>query len=400
MRRHGGGVSVFFDNDIRMPRRRSNCQKKFRYANRLSLGGLSYAYVSVSHTRIRVDKNEVESAKNYRAFDILVTGDYCVDLILTGNVRPLFGQVEQLVDDGSLEVGGSAAIFAAQSAKLGARVKAVGWVGADIFGKLVTGELCQAGVDVADLRSHDTLKTGIGVALSEPGDRAILTYMGTIDAMRAEDMDEALLTTCRHFHLSVYFLLKNLRSLWPKWFALCRERGITTSLDTNWDPEDRWEGIEGLLSKVDVFLPNEREALAISGETDVETAGERLAAQGGIVVIKRGPDGATAFQNSQRWHLDPSLQSSIPAQVIDATGAGDNFNAGFLRGWRLGWDIPACLSLGHRCAVGSLEYPGGMRGQKIDRTVADIFNPSGPLVGGSSSAVGRGNTQWTAQEPL
>jgi ribokinase len=340
----------------------------------------------------------VESARCGRSCDVAVVGDYCVDLILTGNVRPCFGQVEQIVDDGSLEIGGSAAIFASQLAKLGARVKAVGLVGNDVFGRLVTEALSTAGADISDLRAHATLKTGIGVALSEPEDRAILTYMGTIDAMRPEELDESLLASCRHFHLSVYFLMKSMRSFWPSWFAMCRERGITTSLDTNWDPDNRWEGVEELLSNVDVFLPNEREALAVSRETDVELAGERLAERGTMVVIKRGPDGATAYRGDQRWHLSPDRDSRIPKQVVDATGAGDNFNAGFLRGWLLGWQIPACLSLGHRCAIGSLEYPGGTRGQTMDRSVADMSDHARRCDEQRFAAADRGAVQSTQRE--
>lgn len=301
--------------------------------------------------------------------DLLVIGDFCVDLILTGDVRPRFGQVEQIVDDASLEIGGSAAIFASQSAKLGDRVKAVGWVGDDSFGKLVSEELNRSGVDVSALRRHPALKTGIGVALSTPSDRAILTYMGTIDAMRPEDFDESLVASVRHVHLASFFLLDVMRSEWPGWFAFFRERGITTSLDTNWDPKNRWQGVDELLPHVDVFLPNEQEALAISRAADVETAGRKLASQGPLVVIKRGPEGATAFGKQQRWSLIPDRESGLPARVVDTTGAGDNFDAGFMRAWLNGADIPACLTLGHRCAISSLEERGGMRGQLMGATI-------------------------------
>ncbi len=301
--------------------------------------------------------------------DLLVIGDFCVDLILTGDVRPRFGQVEQIVDDASLEIGGSAAIFASQSAKLGARVKVIGWVGDDSFGELVAEGLSRTGVDVSALGRHPTLKTGIGVALSMPGDRAILTYMGTIDALRPKDLGEALFTSVRHVHLASYFLLDAMRSEWPGWFALCRERGITISLDTNWDPKNRWQGIDELLAYVDVFLPNEQEALAISRTSDVETAGRKLASRGPLVVIKRGPEGAIAFANQQQWRLLPNAESGLPARVVDTTGAGDNFDAGFMRAWLSGADIPACLALGHRCAVSSLQERGGTRGQLLESNI-------------------------------
>lgn len=306
-------------------------------------------------------------AQPQTSHDLLVIGDFCVDLILTGDVRPRFGQVEQIVDGASLAVGGSAAIFASQAAKLGSRVKVIGWVGEDSFGELIAAELSVSGVDVSALKRHPTVKTGIGVALSTPNDRAILTYMGTIDAMRPDDIGEAVFASVRHVHLASYFLLDGMRSEWPKWFAWCRACRITTSLDTNWDPNNRWQGIGELLPHVDVFLPNEQEALAISRECEIEAAGRKLSAQGPLVVIKRGAAGAIAFGEGQRWELIPNGSSGVPVCVVDTTGAGDNFDAGFLRGWLKGMEIPACLALGHRCAIRSLEQPGGTRGQITDR---------------------------------
>ncbi|AXC13902.1 Ribokinase [Acidisarcina polymorpha] len=298
---------------------------------------------------------------------VVAVGDYCVDLILTGDVRPRFGQAEQILDDGSLEIGGSAGIFTSQMAKLGARVKALGVVGDDPFGKMVMDALSGSGVDVSLLKFHDTLKTGIGIALSEPDDRAILTYLGTIDAMRPDDLDETMLRLCRHFHLCSYYLLDAMRPSWREWLALCRDRGITTSFDTNWDPANQWTGVDELLINVDVFLPNDREALAISRQRNVDDAGEMLAQYGSLVVIKRGAEGASAFHRGKRWDIAPNAELGLPSRVVDTTGAGDNFDAGFLCGWLTGWDILSCMELGHRCAVGSLEQRGGVRGQRIER---------------------------------
>src|SRR5207247_612268 len=147
-----------------------------------------------------------------------------------------------------------------------------------------------------------------------------------------------------------FFLLEGLREHWPAWLQRCRARGVTTSLDTNWDPAERWDGVLELLPLVDVFLPNEQEARAIAGEADLFAAGQRLGESCPLVVIKRGCEGATAFREGQRWELGPVPQEELPLTVIDSVGAGDNFDAGFLRGWRLGWEIPECLRLAGRCA--------------------------------------------------
>src|SRR2546427_11001930 len=106
--------------------------------------------------------------------DVLCVSDMCVDLVLHGNVRPQFQQLEQLIDDYRLELGGSANIFASQFVKLGGRAGVIGWLGADPFGDLALAKLRGVGVDVSRVRRHATEKTGLGGALAEPADRALL----------------------------------------------------------------------------------------------------------------------------------------------------------------------------------------------------------------------------------
>ncbi|HZO89085.1 MAG TPA: carbohydrate kinase family protein [Chthonomonadaceae bacterium] len=296
--------------------------------------------------------------------DVCCAADLCVDLIVTGDVTPRFRQVEQLVDDYTLELGGSATIFASQFARLGGRAGLIGAVGADAFGQFVRERLKALGVDVRRVRQQTALKTGLGLALIKPdGDRAILTYSGTIDAVQPSDLTPDLVSAFRHWHIASYFLLNRLRGYWPLWLERCRAAGRTTSLDTNWDPEDRWEGVRELLPLVDVFLPNEAEALAISKAASVEEAGERLAVCGPLVVVKRGAQGAVAFQGGRRWEVGDAEAAEGPLAIVDSVGAGDNFDAGFLRAWLLGHDSEACLRLACRCARASLSAPGGFQGQ-------------------------------------
>ena len=298
-----------------------------------------------------------------KQFDVLGVADMCVDIVLSGNVRPQFHQVEQIIGDCSVELGGSANIFASQMAKLGSRAGVLGWVGRDLFGDFVLGELKRCGVDVSHVGRHATLKTGIGFALSEPDDRAILAYMGTIDATLPEHLNQELLRSCRHWHIATYFLLGNLRDAWLPWLRRAKELGVTTSLDTNWDPFTRWTGVLELLPYVDVFIPNEAEALAISGSDDVACAAGILAEAGPLVVVKRGAKGAFARQGNREWELDAARSEVKVASVVDSTGAGDNFDAGFIHGWLNGLKIEDCLSLGHRCGARSLSVAGGIRGQ-------------------------------------
>jgi sugar/nucleoside kinase (ribokinase family) len=215
---------------------------------------------------------------------VLVVSDMCADLVVTGDVRPQFHQVEQIVGDYSLELGGSANIFASQMVKLGARIGVIGYVGPDIFGEFALRELQQISVDITRVKKQPSNKTGIGIALAEGDDRAILTYLGSIDATRDEDLDEILLRSCQHWNIASYSLLRSLRSFWPHWLQKCRRAGITTSLDTNWDPGQSAGGNRRFAAHIDVFLPNEGEALAITGETDVGKAAKTIANMGPLTV--------------------------------------------------------------------------------------------------------------------
>ena len=295
--------------------------------------------------------------------DALTVADMCVDLILTGDVRPRFNQIEQLIENYELELGGSANIFASQLAKLGARVGVIGCVGQDVLGDFVLQKLQAIGVETSRVGRHPQLKTGLGVALAEPQDRAILTYLGTIDAVQPQDLPEEVSTVARHWHIASYFLLRSLRGHWKGWVRRCKGAGMTISLDVNWDPEDLWEGVTDLLPFVDVFLPNQNEAKRITGESEVVKAAQHLASYGPLVVTKCGREGAIALKGKRKWEIHPSEVDIGPGAVIDSIGAGDNFDAGFMRAWLLDRSVEECLLLGHRCAVASLGCAGGIQGQ-------------------------------------
>jgi sugar/nucleoside kinase (ribokinase family) len=295
--------------------------------------------------------------------DVGCVADLCVDLILAGDVIPRFGQTEQLIDGYALELGGSATIFASQFAKLGGRVGLIGTLGRDPFGDFMATTLQTTGVDLTRIQRRTTITTGLSVTLAKPdGDRSILTYLGTINATQPNDLTDDVLSACRHWHIASYFLLNELRDFWREWLPRCRDAGVTTSLDTNWDPENRWTGVRELLPDVDVFFPNEAEAQAIAGESDVFAAGRRLAGFGPLVVIKRGGEGVIAFQGATETAF---LPEDAPPTIVDTVGAGDNFDAGFLRAWLSGGDMKRCLTLGHRCGRSSLEVAGGIRGQYL-----------------------------------
>lgn len=292
-----------------------------------------------------------------RDLDLVVVGDCNPDVLVLGDdVTPAFGQQEKLVGSVSLVVGGSAAITAVAAARLGLRVALVAAVGADPAGMFMLDELAREGVDAAAVVIRDGTPTGMTVALSRGGDRAILTAPGAVDSLTTADIPAALLARTRHVHVSSYFLLE--RSLGPGLGAVlasARAAGATTSLDTNWDPAGRWgdEHLSAAIAAVNVLLPNEAEALRLSRASSLDDAVATLAAGRGLVV-KLGDRGALCADGAARHSV------RLPALTpVDATGAGDCFNAGLIAGLLAGLDLPRAAALG--CAAGALSTgaPGG-----------------------------------------
>jgi sugar/nucleoside kinase (ribokinase family) len=289
--------------------------------------------------------------------DVLVVGDANPDLILRGDVRPRFGQVEQLLTGADLVLGGSAAITAAGCARLGLSTALLAAVGDDVFGTVTRQWLESSGVRLM-APSPAGVPTGLSVHLSTEDDRAILTLPGTIPALRPADVTDEHLRATRHLHVSSLYLQPDLAAGLAGVFARARTLGVGTSLDTNWDPAERWASIAEILAHTDVFLPNAAELRAITGVPDVDVAAAKLVAGGTTVVMKDGARGARAW-----WPGGGCAAPGRPVEVVDTTGAGDSFNAGFLAGRLAG--LPVAEAVSWAAAAGSLSTraAGGTKAQ-------------------------------------
>lgn len=299
--------------------------------------------------------------RNAGGLDLLVLGDLNPDLILTGEgVVPAFGQVERLVDDTELTIGGSGAIVACGAAALGLRTAIVGVVGDDVFGRFMLDALSERGVDVAAVVVDPGVRTGLTVILSRPEDRAILTFPGAISALKAADVPRELVREARHVHAASFFLQ---RELAPGLGDLLREAkrgGASTSLDPNWDPEERWNGgLEDALRSADLFLPNGEEVVRIAGRGDAQAAALALSVQGPLVAVKLGGEGALAADGAAVTRVSPPAT----IEVVDTTGAGDSFDAGMIAGLLAGWGTWRALALGCACGALSTLALGGTSAQ-------------------------------------
>jgi sugar/nucleoside kinase (ribokinase family) len=310
-----------------------------------------------------------------RPYDVITFGDMCVDLIVSGDdIVPRFGQVEQLVDDYALEMGGSCALFACQAAKLGLRTGILGRVGDDVFGRLILDRLASCGVDTAHVVVDSSLKTGLGIALCRRGDRAILTYTGSISAIERSDITDELLASAIHLHYGSYFLHTGLMPHAPAILRRARYLGLTVSLDTNWDPAERWNStLQEALPLVDLFFPNEQEALHIARASALRDAVDTLVAKGvSIVALKRGVHGATVYDAQDEYRC-----SVEPASGGDSIGAGDSFDAGFVAGWLGSLGTESCLELACACGAAVAGAVGGLRGQPTRDQMAGFLDREG-----------------------
>jgi sugar/nucleoside kinase (ribokinase family) len=294
-----------------------------------------------------------------RDFDLLVAGDCNPDLVLAGDiVRPEFGQGETWVDEAQLVVGGSSSITACGAAKLGLRTAIAGVVGDDLFGDFMRRQLEEAGVGTEALSVDRTQPTGLSTVLVEPGDRATLTFPGTIGAMTAANVPDELLVRARHVHTGGFFLQGGGEQL-AGILRRARAAGATTSLDPGADPDGQWGGgLPGLLGDIDHLLPNAAEACALARLDDVEQAARTLAAAGPTVLVKCGADGVLAVSGGRVVRAP-----AIAVDVADTIGAGDSTNAGWLAGILQGWDLDEAARLAAVCGSLSTRGRGGTAGQ-------------------------------------
>ncbi|HZL27587.1 MAG TPA: carbohydrate kinase family protein [Acidobacteriaceae bacterium] len=309
------------------------------------------------------------------SFDITIAGEINLDLILYGLDEQMPLDRELLATDFRLTLGSSSAILAHNLAALGLSVGFITRIGTDPLGEIALSRLREAGVDLSRISVSSTgTQTGVTILLHYGATRHILTYPGTMAEMTIADLDRDFLARGKHFHISSLFLQKGLHPDLP---ALCRElkqKGLTLSLDTNDDPEDTWGApLPELLEIVDVLLPNEDEAKRMSGCDDLEASIAWLAHRVPIVAVKCGRRGSIVQSGSDRWAVPP-----LAVEPIDTIGAGDSFNAGFLKGYVQKMPLPECAALGNTAAALSTLSPGGTESFRDPERIRNFFANANP----------------------
>jgi sugar/nucleoside kinase (ribokinase family) len=291
-----------------------------------------------------------------RKFDVIVVGELNVDLIL--NQVQSFPEVgkEKLADDMILTLGSSSAIFASNLSALGMRVTFIGKTGNDIFGRFCKDQLNEKGVDTSMLIQSDELKTGATVILNIGEDRAMITHQGAMKHLGINDISKEMLGMAKHLHFSSYFLQPGFENNLDSLFKMAKEAGLTTSLDVQWDPGEQWDfDFKTILPYVDIFLPNETELLNLTGKDSIDTALKTIGGYGKFVVVKKGAQGSLLSYNNTIVNGKLFLNE----KVVDAIGAGDSFNAGFIFKFMQGLPPEDCQTFGNLIGAISTTSSGG-----------------------------------------
>ena len=291
-------------------------------------------------------------------FDVIVIGELNVDIIL--NQIDKFPEMSKEILARSLEMtlGSSSAIFASNLSSLGSRVAFIGKLGNDAFASLVLERLKSKDVDTSFITKSETVNTGATIVLNFDQDRAMVTYPGAMEDLTLKDIDETFLSTGKHMHLSSIFLQPGLRGNVPLLFRKARDLGLTTSLDPQWDPSEKWKVyLPELLPWVNVFLPNMAEFLNLTKAASLEDGINQVKSYAPelIIVVKSGIDGAFMWNGEKIIH-QPAFLNSKP---VDCIGAGDSFNAGFIRKFTERSPLSECLEFGALTGAISTTMAGG-----------------------------------------
>ncbi|MBR1473715.1 MAG: carbohydrate kinase family protein [Paludibacteraceae bacterium] len=292
-----------------------------------------------------------------KTFDIIALGELNVDLILN-NIEgfPEVGK-EKFAKQMTLTLGSSTAIFAANAAALGARVAFCGMIGNDSFGDLVESSLRAKGVDTRYLIRQDKYATGATICMSYDEDRANLTYQGAMDYMGLEDINPEIFKETKHIHISSIYMQSGVKRDLMKILELCKENGVTVSLDSQWDPMEQWDlDYRQVLPLLTVFMPNETELKFLTRSETIEEAVEKIRPYTNAAVIKCGSKGSILIRKGQPDRKQAAL---LNEHVVDCIGAGDSFNSGFITRLAAGDALDKCQEYGNMTGAVNTTASGG-----------------------------------------
>jgi sugar/nucleoside kinase (ribokinase family) len=273
-------------------------------------------------------------------YDVLVVGELNIDLILNKIDKfPIIGK-EVLADQMTLTLGSSSAIFASNLRTLGTTVTYIGKLGKDDFGDHIIKALATKKVDTSNIIFSTKFNTGVTVVLNFLEERANVTYPGAMNALTIDDISDKVLQSAKHLHVSSIFLQPGLKPDIINLFKRAKEFGLTTSLDPQWDPAEKWDiNLNELLQYVDLFFPNIDELKALLKFSDFDDCIKEIQRFKNIIIIKDSNKGAYLWNGNELIHQPAFLNNN----VVDSIGAGDSFDAGFINKYIQNGSEEECL---------------------------------------------------------
>jgi sugar/nucleoside kinase (ribokinase family) len=306
---------------------------------------------------------------------VLVIGELNVDIVLSGLPSPPVLGSEVLAQEMRMVLGSASAIFATGIARLGHPVCFVSKTGDDDFGRFCREALHNAGIATHGLLLSQR-PTGATIVLSTRDDRALVTHLGAIADLGYDDLPPNLFRGYKHLHLTSYFLQERLRAAFPRVMREAKAAGLSVSFDPNSDPAQAWSPeIWEVMRIPDVVFVNESEAQALTGATDLREALAVLQERTPCTVVKQGSGGATAVRGTERMHV-----GTFPVNVVDTTGAGDSFAAGFIHGLLKKRPLRECLLLANATGALSTTGVGGTATQPDSKALSDFLGSHVPSV--------------------
>lgn len=296
---------------------------------------------------------------------VLFVGDINVDLVFGGLKGKIQPDREITCSEFSRTLGSSAVIAAVAYVKLGGHAGFCGLAGDDDNGRYMTEGMVSRGIDTSLVGISTEYPTGVTLNLIEGRMRSQVTYPGTIARFDGSVLTPESLANWDHVHFTGIYQQELFRPALPDILRLCKSLSISTSLDTQWDSSENWDGLDQWLELLDYLFVNEDEALSITGIADVKEALGILTGPGSEVLLKTGPQGAIGGNGVQVIHVP-----SPDVVVKDTTGAGDTFAAGFLKK-RVdsGTDLLAAMQYASAAAAFSCTYSGGVNDTLCDSEV-------------------------------
>jgi len=256
---------------------------------------------------------------------VLFIGDINVDVMMGGMESLPMVDREVTCQSYDVVMGASTVLCACAYRSLGGEAAIIGLVGQDEYGDFMLQGLAEFGVATELVKRTDRVRTGVTVNLIYKNTRTQVTYPGTIAAFEGPDLEEAVFRGFDHIHCGGVYLQASFKPRLTALLELARKLGLSTSLDPQWDSTERWEYMDEWMPRLTWLFVNQDEALSISKAASVEKACRWLAGRTRCPLVKMGKDGALIW-GGERAQAVPSW----PVEVVDTTGAGDSFDAGFL----------------------------------------------------------------------